>query len=81
MPKATKGPMPLIAQAAAVELAFVNLRGHVANLEGLVRKNKRPEAELEMARSRLPGLEAAHRTLQYLSAHEAKLRALLEEQP
>lgn len=50
-------------QIAAVERAAVNLRGHVSNLRQLVRTNKRPEHELEMAEAWLPALEAAAITM------------------
>jgi hypothetical protein len=50
-------------QAAAVERAAVNLRGHVDNLRLLVTNKKRPAVELQMAAYWLPALEAAAITL------------------
>lgn len=50
-------------QAAAVERAAVNLRGHVDTLRLLVTRKKRPDVELQMAAYWLPHLEAAAITL------------------
>lgn len=57
----------LNAQATAVERAAVNLRGHVDNLENLVRKGRRPATELELARAWLPDLLAAAVTMRRLA--------------
>ena len=51
------------AQAAAVELMFVNERGHYNNLRDLVEKRRRPKDEADFVGRRLPALEAAARTL------------------
>lgn len=68
-------------QADAVELAFVNKRGHVRNLTGLVEKGRRPKPELDLAKMALPALEAACATLRYMEKHEPALRKLLDKQP
>jgi hypothetical protein len=44
--------IPLSAQATAVELAAVNLRGHCETLAQRVRKGKRPQSDLDMAGKR-----------------------------
>lgn len=57
----------LAQQADAVTLAALNQRGHCSNLENLVRRNKRPATDLEIARLALPALEAAAATLTALA--------------
>ena len=61
-------------QAAAVEISAVNLRGHVENLEELVARNRRPQAELDVATGRLPALEAAAVTLRWMARNESSIR-------
>lgn len=61
-------------QAAAVEISAVNLRGHIENLEGLVERNRRTQAELEVFSGRLPALDAAAVTLRWLARNEASVR-------
>jgi hypothetical protein len=68
----------LKAQAAAVERAVVNLRGHVDNLQNLCGMGRRPMAELDMARTFLADLEPAARTMAWLLEHEATVRAAVE---
>lgn len=61
----------LAKQAAAVERAAVNWRGHVNNLGDLAARGKRPEHEYEMAAAWAPDLEAAAVTMRQLAArHE-----------
>jgi hypothetical protein len=50
-------------QAEAVELAALNLRGHIENLTDLVSKGSRPKHELEICLMRYPALNAAAKTL------------------
>jgi hypothetical protein len=50
-------------QAAAVERAAANWRGHVLNLRDLAARGKRPESESHMAAAWLPALEAAALTI------------------
>jgi hypothetical protein len=75
-------PASLKDQAAAVERAAVNLRGHGENLAHLVAKGKRPIEELELARKFYPQLAAAAVTLHELARKEAstaaKVKALTE---
>lgn len=54
-------------QAAAVERAAVNWRGHVDNLRDLSERGKRPVSEYEMAAAWLPDLEAAAVTMRKLA--------------
>jgi len=61
-------------QAAAVELAVVNLRGHCGNLERLVAAHKRPQHDLDVSRGRLPALEDAAATMTEI-ANRAEARA------
>lgn len=61
-------------QAAAVEISAVNLRGHVENLEELVERNRRTQAELDVAAGRLPALEAAAITLRWMARNEQSIR-------
>lgn len=61
-------------QAAAVEISAVNLRGHVDNLEDLVERNRRTQAELDVAAGRLPALEAAAVTLRWMARNEENIR-------
>lgn len=61
-------------QAAAVEISAVNLRGHVENLEDLVERNRRSQAELDVFTDRLPALEAAAVTLRWMARNEASIR-------
>jgi hypothetical protein len=65
-------------QIAAVEISAVNLRGHVDNLTDLVAKGRRSEIEHRIAADRLPALEAAAKTLRWLSANQAAVREALE---
>lgn len=60
-------------QAAAVERAAVNWRGHVQNLADLAARGKRPQHEHDMAAEWLPHLEAAATTIRKL-ATEAEAR-------
>ena len=64
-------------QAFAVEMAAVNLRGHVENLRSLVGKGKRPAHDLEAAEARLPNLEQAAKTLQFIERYEPELKAII----
>jgi hypothetical protein len=57
-------------QAAAVERAAVNWRGHVNNLRDLAARGKRPEAEYEMAAAWAPDLEAAAVTMRSVAEAE-----------
>ena len=66
-------------QAFAVELAFVNHRGHVRNLAGLVDKGRRSGAELAEARRTLPGLEAAVATLRFLELHAEAFKRFMAQ--
>ena len=62
-------------QAAAVERAAMNLRGHIEIVEDLIRKKRRTEAELTLSRSWLPELEAAAKTLKWLAKNEHEIKA------
>lgn len=55
-------------QAAAVERAAMNWRGHVDNLRDLSSRGKRPVLEYEIAAAWLPDLEAAAETMKALCA-------------
>jgi len=57
----------LAAQAAAVERAAVNWRGHCVNLRDLAQRNKRPQSEFDMAVAWLPDLQAAARTMREMA--------------
>jgi hypothetical protein len=57
-------------QAAAVERAAVNLRGHVNNLRDLAERGKRPLTEYEMAAAWAPDLEAAAVTMRAIASGE-----------
>lgn len=61
-------------QAAAVERAAVNLRGHCDNIAGLVAKGLRPQHELDMLRSWVPALNEAAKTLAVLAEGYAAIR-------
>lgn len=66
-------------QADAVELAFLNQRGHVNNLVDLVEKRRRPQSDLDIARLNLPALEAAAKTFRFMVEHEKELRTVLKK--
>lgn len=66
--------IPIEHQAAAVEISAANLRGHIDNLERLIARGKRPEAELEVFVDRLPALEAAAKTLRWVVQNETSIR-------
>lgn len=66
--------IPIEQQAASVEITAANLRGHIENLKNLVARNKRPAAELEIFVDRLPSLEAAAKTLRWMSKNETSIR-------
>src|SRR5258708_5997426 len=72
-------PPSIHEQADAVELAFVNHRGHVRNLAGLVDKGKQSGAEPAQARRTLPGLEAAVATLRFLELHAEAFKRFMAQ--
>jgi hypothetical protein len=53
-------------QAAAVERAAMNWRGHVDNLRDLSSRGRRPKTEYEAAAAWVPDLEAAAETMKAL---------------
>ena len=65
-------------QADAIEIAAVNLRGHVDNLSMIVEKGKRPQHDLDLFCKRLPLIEQAAKTLKFLQKYESELKALIE---
>ena len=67
--------IPIAEQCAAVELAALNLRGHVENLEGLVKRGRRTQAELDIPKARLPALEAAAKTMRWVMLNAGKIKA------
>jgi hypothetical protein len=60
----------LAKQAAAVERAAVNLAGHVRRLAELVDANKRPQHELDIARTWLPALRDAAKTMRMIATRD-----------
>ena len=64
-------------QAAAVEIAAVNARGHMDNLSILVERGKRPPHDLDLVCKRLPLLEQAAKTLHYVEKYESELKTLI----
>lgn len=75
----TDGPT-LSQQAAAVERAAANWRGHVLNLQDLAARGKRPQTEYDMAAAWLPDLEGAALTLRWLLAREQIFLDFLDSQ-
>jgi hypothetical protein len=65
-----RGDVDLFAQAAAVRRAAINHRGHVNNLRELVARGRRPQHELDIAKSWLPALLAAADTMESIAANE-----------
>lgn len=65
-------------QAAAVERAAANWRGHVLNLRELAQCGKRPQSEYDMAAAWLPDLEGAALTMRWLIIHEAAILAAVD---
>jgi hypothetical protein len=63
----SRGGTTLRHQAAAVERAACNLRGHVANLGDLVARGKRPAAELWQQEAWLDALMEAAVTMRRLA--------------
>jgi hypothetical protein len=59
-------PTDLGKQAAAVERAAMNWRGHVDNLRDLSSRGRRPVSEYEAALAWVPDLEAAAKTMRAL---------------
>lgn len=66
--------IPIEQQAAAVEISAANLRGHIENLDHLVAKGKRTDAERQVFVDRLPALDAAAVTLRWIVQNEASIR-------
>jgi hypothetical protein len=66
--------VPIEQQAASVEISAANLRGHIENLQNLIARNKRPATELDIFVDRLPSLEAAAKTLRWMSKNESSIR-------
>ncbi len=66
-------------QIAAVEISFVNQRGHAENLADLVGRNRRTQAEYDVVAERLPALEAAVTTLRWVAANQSAIKAALAE--
>jgi lysylphosphatidylglycerol synthetase-like protein (DUF2156 family) len=71
------GKTTLHQQAAAVDLMYVNHRGHVANLANLVDKGRRSKAELDLARLHLPALKDAATTLKFFAVNGVDASKLL----
>lgn len=67
--------IPLSAQSAAVERAAINWSGYCDTLSDLVARGKRPKHELETARGWIPALNAAAKTMQWMVANEARIKA------
>lgn len=63
----TSPPTSLQEQATAVERMAANQRGHCENLQALVDKRRRPEAELEQQLAWLPALQDAAVTMRRLA--------------
>jgi hypothetical protein len=59
-------PTDIGRQAAAVERAAMNWRGHVNNLRDLSSRGRRPVSEYEAALAWVPDLEAAAETMKAL---------------
>lgn len=64
-------------QIDSVALALANKRGYIENLRRLIKKKQRPEIELTMAESSIPGLEAAVKTLEWLEKNETRIKEAL----
>jgi hypothetical protein len=72
--------VPIRTQIAAVELIICNRKGHIENLQRLIRDKKRPPEELDIAEQPIPGLEAALRTLKWVEANENRIKNALAGQ-
>lgn len=68
-------PPPLQAQVTAVELAYLNARGGLEILRGLVDKRKRDPAELKLAELNVPNLRQAWLTMKFIEANAEKIRS------
>lgn len=69
--------IPIAAQAQAVELEYVNLRGHADQIRSLVEKGKRPAHEILQIERRLPALRAAANSLRWLARNETGIKLAL----
>lgn len=69
--------VPIEAQATAVELAYLNLRGHRDNLRCLVEKGRRPKHELEQVDRQLADLRPAVATIKWLALNHDDIKAAL----
>lgn len=65
------------AQAQAVELEYVNVRGHRDVVRNLVERGQRPEHELLQLDRRLPLLRAAAKSLRWLARNESGIKAAI----
>ena len=64
-------------QIATLEIVIANSRGTIDNLKIAVRKKQRDKVWLDIAQDRHPKLEAVLKTLKWLKANEAQIKAAL----
>lgn len=63
----------IAAQATAIELAFLNARGHRDVIADLVAKRKRPQHELDQLNRQVAELEPAVSTMKWLALNHADI--------
>lgn len=63
-------------QITAVELETANLRGHVSNISDLARQKKYNPDIIQQSADRIPILEAAIKSLQFLEKNQDKIKEI-----
>ena len=66
-------------QINAVELETANLRGHVSNIRDLARQGKYNPDIIQQSADRIPLLEAAIKSLQFLEKNQEKIKLLFSK--
>ena len=66
-------------QIDSVTLALMGKKNHLEILRKLVAKKQRPEVDISIVESSIPGLEAAVKTLEWLEKNETKIKEALKK--
>ena len=66
-------------QINALELETANLRGHVSNIRDLARQGKYNPDIIHQSADRVPILEAAIKSLQFLEKNQEKIKSLFSK--
>ena len=68
--------IPLKTQINALDRELSNLRGHLDNIRRLTAQKKYDPTMLKIAEDRIPPLEAAKKSLEFMEKNQDKIREL-----